>query len=284
MAKPIRFLHISDSHWASDAIAPGIDPKSRFDQLCAWIAAIRDPIDFIIHTGDWVHRGQLDDDLGHSTDQAWDRLQKLRLPILTAVGNHDHRKVLSQRLIDSLPAGWNIRLLDCDEGRLAYWFAVGNEFFLVLDARASQQIDPRGELCAKQLAAVTRLLADPDRHWTVFLHYPPIELDCEWIDRTMLIENGHQLHEILVPCSHRIRGVFFGHVHRPVCCLKDSILYASSGSPTMHFPNMPSNTQAIVQSDPIALANYICIRDGVTLVKTQWTMLSHSPSDQDPKL
>jgi hypothetical protein len=43
---------------------------------------------------------------------------------------------------------------------------------------------------------------------------------------------------------------------------------------------MPGDPQAIVQSDPLALANYICIRDGMTLVKTQWTILSNSPSDQ----
>jgi hypothetical protein len=96
----------------------------------------------------------------------------------------------------------------------------------------------------------------------------------------MRIDNGHQLHELLALHSGRVRGVFFGHVHRPVCCLKDSILYASSGSSAMHFPNMPGDPQAIVQSDPLAFANYICIRDGMTLVKTQWTILSHSPSDR----
>jgi hypothetical protein len=48
----------------------------------------------------------------------------------------------------------------------------------------------------------------------------------------------------------------------------------------MHFPNMPGDPQAIVQSDPLAFANYICIRDGMTLVKTQWTILSDSPSDR----
>lgn len=280
MDRAIRFVHISDTHWASDAIAPGIDSKSRFDQLCDRIAAIPDPIDFIFHTGDWVHRGHLDGDTGYSTNQAWDRLQQLGLPVLTAVGNHDHRQRLSQRLRGSLPRDWQIHSVDCEEDRLAYWFEVRGEFFLVLDARASRQIDPRGELCARQLAAVRKLLADADRCWTIFLHYPPIELDCEWIDRTMRIENGHQFHELLALHSGRVRGVFFGHVHRPVSCLKDSILYVSSGSSAMHFPNMPGDPQAIMQSDPLALANYICIRDGMTLVKTQWTILSDPPSDR----
>ncbi|MFM8402865.1 MAG: hypothetical protein ACKOAH_33975, partial [Pirellula sp.] len=75
--------------------------------------------------------------------------------------------------------------------------------------------------------------------------------------------------------AHRIRGVFFGHIHRPLCCIKDSVLYASTGSAAMHFPNMPADNKAFAQSDPIAFANYITIRQSGTLVKTQWTMLSN---------
>lgn len=278
MQNPIRILHISDTHWASDPIRPDIDPKSRFDQLCDWIASLNQPIDAIIHSGDWVHRAQFSEDSGDSTRAAWNRLSQLGIPILTAVGNHDNRLALLECLQSSLPAHWNLDPVASQEPRLAYSISFTDqgrpdESIMVLDARDSQEIDPRGRLCMDQLTAVEKLLSNPHSNWTIFLHYPPIQLDCDWIDRTMLIENGKQLHQILTRNSSRIRGVFFGHIHRPICCHKDSILYASAGSSTMHFPNMPTDSQAIMQSDPIAFANYISISEGSTLVKTQWTMI-----------
>lgn len=279
MADSIRILHISDTHWANEPIAPLIDPHSRFDQLCDWIASWSDPIDFIVHTGDWVHRGHLTEDQGVSTKTAWNRLSKLGIPVLSAVGNHDHRIALSECVHSSVPKNWQFHRIDSQPGRLAYWFSpnkksIADEAFLVLDARGPLDIDPRGNLCSEQLQAVEKLLVDSNRRWTIFLHYPPIPLDCNWIDQTMLIENGGQLHSLLASQPAKIRGVFFGHIHRPVCCIHQSILYASTGSTTMHFPNLPGDAKAVMQSDPIAFANYICINHNGALVKTQWTMLS----------
>lgn len=278
MSDSIHILQIGDTHWAKEPIAQGIDPQSRLDSLCNWINSLTAPIDFIVHTGDWVHRGHLAEDQGQTTRIAWERVSQLGIPILSAAGNHDNREALSQCLWRDFPTHWNLHRLDTAPQRLDYWFSINHpslpqEAFLVLDARASQSIDPRGQFCQEQLAAVERLLSSSDKHWTVFLHYPPIPLDCDWIDQTMLIENGIQLHAILANHSSRIRGVFFGHVHRPVCCSKDSVFYASTGSSTVHFPNMPGDKQAVMQSDPIAFANYIRINPLGALVKTQWTML-----------
>lgn len=278
MNHPLRMLHIGDTHWASEPIAPGIDSQARLNQLCDWIASIHQPIDALIHTGDWVHRGQLDCDSGNSTRTAWNRLAQIGIPILTAVGNHDNRSVLTQCFQQNLPAHWTVHYIHSKHPRLAYWLTLNpqtspHECVLVLDARDSQDIDPRGRLCDDQIIALEQLLSDPNRNWTIFLHYPPIPLECDWIDRTMLLENGTRLHAIFASYAKQIRGVFFGHIHRPICCVKDSVLYASTGSATMHFPNMPSDSAAIMQSDPVAFANYISISDSGTLVKTQWTML-----------
>jgi 3',5'-cyclic AMP phosphodiesterase CpdA len=280
MDDAIRLLHISDTHWSSEPIAPGIDSRSRLDALCDWIQAFSDPIDFIAHTGDWVHRGHIASDPGRSTQEAWRRLAKLGIPILTAVGNHDNRKTLSECMLESLPSHLKIQCIHAHPDRLDYWFSLdrGNlaqESFLVLDARGAQEIDPRGELSEQQIVAIEELFRrDPSRTWTIFLHYPPIALDCDWIDRTMLIQNGERLHAVFSANSYRIRGVFFGHIHRPICCLRDGVLYASTGSTAMHFPNLPGATKAVMQSDPVAFANYIRINNSGALVKTQWTIHS----------
>jgi 3',5'-cyclic AMP phosphodiesterase CpdA len=279
MDETIHILQLGDTHWATSPIASGIDSLARFDQVCNWIGSIRDPIDWIVHTGDWVHQGHLATDLGDSTRAAWAQLSKLGIPIATAVGNHDHRMALSECFFNAWPQNRELHRLKTQSDRLAYWFPCKpdsnrDESLLVLDARGSTQLDPQGEICLDQLAELEALLADSNRYWTVFLHYPPIELDCDWINRTMLIRNGMRLHELFAKHACRIRGVFFGHIHRPLCCLKDGVLYASTGSAAMHFPNMPGDDKALPQNDPIAFANYISISQSGTLVKTQWTMLS----------
>ena len=279
---PVRFLHISDTHWSKEQLAEGIDSAKRMTCLRDWIRSIRDPIDFIIHTGDWVHRGQVPGDDGESTRAAWGILQELEIPVLTTIGNHDNRRILVDCLFASVSrqlAYGNIKLQAFDkiDERLAYHFQVRDESFLVLDARDVLAIDPKGRLCERQLELVHKLMSETDRRWTLFLHYPPLPLDCDWIDRTMLIENGQALHECLLPYAHRIRGVFFGHVHRPTCTWRDGILYASAGAVGMHFPNMPSDEKAIMQSDPIAFANYVTLFENTVNLKQEWFLIP-SPS------
>jgi len=56
MASMVRFLQISDTHWSFDPLSlpscqQQIDTAKRFESLCKWIESLRDPIDFIVHTG-----------------------------------------------------------------------------------------------------------------------------------------------------------------------------------------------------------------------------------------
>jgi len=308
MASMVRFLQISDTHWSSEPLSlpsckQQIDTAKRFESLCAWIKSLRDPIDFIIHTGDWVHRGHVAGDSGESTRKIWDLAQQLGFPVFTAVGNHDHRSVLRECLVNSNAAhsgngsnksngkmdtavlgladgkpleivgGRNV-LDECAHSvggdRLCYRFSCKDEDFLVLDARDSQSIDPRGRIDTDQMSAIESCFAYSTKMCTVFLHYPPIRLDCQWIDRTMCVENGEELHSLFRRYRDRIRGVFFGHIHRPISALVDGVLYASCGSSAMHFPNFPSQSDVEFEADPLAFANYVTIDGNSVLVKPQW--------------
>jgi 3',5'-cyclic AMP phosphodiesterase CpdA len=298
----IRFLQISDTHWSFDPITLPcgqlqIDTAKRFELLCRWIESLADPVDFIVHTGDWVHRGHVAGDSGESTRKVWDLAQRLGFPVLTAVGNHDHRSVLREcfeKSIAKLAANSSVRpsgemlasvagLADgkplglvggrdapdeCE--RLCYRFTCKGEDFLVIDARDSQSIDPRGRIDSEQLIAIERYFANTTKACTLFLHYPPIRLDCHWIDRTMCVENGEELHSLLRKYRDRVRGVFFGHIHRPISAVVDGVMYASCGSSAMHFPNFPSQGDVEFESDPLAFANYVTIDGNSVLVKPQW--------------
>jgi 3',5'-cyclic AMP phosphodiesterase CpdA len=261
----VHFLQISDTHWSRSPIADGIDPGQRMDRLCRWIQSLDAPIDFIVHTGDLVHRGHIEGDDGSSTEQVVSLLRSLPYPVHCVVGNHDHRAAWP-RILGSMPGD----RLPCYSQRWAYHFQLRNERFFILDGRDDAAIDPRGMLGEAQIESLSSVLASTSEPATVFVHYPPLPLECDWIDRTMLLIDGDELHRVLAKHRNRVRGVFFGHVHRAVALQYEGVLYASTGGVALHFPNLPMETSATPQSDPIAFANYVCVGDSGTLLKTQW--------------
>lgn len=279
MSKSTYFLQLSDTHWAFDPIGDGIDSKLRFEKLRKWIHTCKAPIDFIVHTGDLVHRGHIDGDTGASTREMWRLSQELRIPIFPVAGNHDNRNTLADCFWSSTHNCPNFNATPCTSHpsvtstKLSYHFTHNDEVFLVLDARDTQQIDPQGYLDPEQFQALDSVLTQNARKLTLFLHYPPIALDCDWIDRTMTIQNGIELHRRLMRYRDRIRAVFFGHIHRPTSVYVDGILYASSGSSAMHFPNLPNATSVEFQRDPAAFANYVTIRDNSIWIKPQWVSI-----------
>lgn len=268
-------LQVSDTHLGSDPgfeISPGIKPWERttalLDAIHVWMVRDSVEIDLIIHTGDLVHRGHIPQDAGESTRRGLEMFRSLTKPMHWVVGNHDNRSAL-QHALGSMPG----ESLTTREDRWAYHFVQGNERVILLDARGSHEYDPQGEVSPDQLVCFESLLGSTEEPISLFLHYPPLSLGSEWIDRTMLIRNGLALHNLLVSHRSRVRGVFFGHVHRSTCTIKDGILYASCGSPTMHFPNWPGSESAVTCDDPIAFAQYIQISDDGVVVKPQWKLL-----------
>lgn len=271
----LRILQVSDTHLGSDAgfeISPGIKPWERTTALLAaidrWMARDSIEIDVIIHTGDIVHRGHIPQDDGESTRRGIELFRDLSKPMHWVVGNHDNRSAL-QNALGSMPG----ESLTIREDRWAYHFVQGKERVVVLDARGPHQYDPQGEISPDQLVCLESLLRSTSESVSLFLHYPPLSLGSTWIDRTMLVRNGADLHCLLAAHRTRVRGVFFGHVHRSTCSMKDGILYAACGSATMHFPNWPGSNTAVTCDDPIAFVQYIQISDEGVVVKPQWQLL-----------
>lgn len=259
----VRFLQITDTHWSASSIAAGIEPAERLSQLCDWIRSLRAPIDFIVHTGDVVHRGHVPEDDGESTRRAIAQLRGLPFPIHFVVGNHDHRRLWPE-LLGGIPG------VPLSSARWAYHFVVGSERLVVLDGRDRLAIDPAGRLEEEQLLGLEALLSTSSEPLALFMHYPPLPLDCDWIDRTMLLSNGRELHALLAAHADRIRGVFFGHIHRPVTLVLEGVLYASAGSSTMLFPNFPNDATAVAQADARPMANYVTLGEAGTRIKTLW--------------
>jgi 3',5'-cyclic-AMP phosphodiesterase len=192
--------HISDTHLALDT--PDAERRMRdFASTIADINALDPAADVIVHTGDIVHNGRMDE-----YAQAAALLAKARAPVYVLPGNKDDRA--------------NLRAAFSARGYLA----PNSEFidYAVEDypARliALDTLKPganRGEFRPEQARRLIELIdAEPNKPIAVFTHHPPFEV-MVGPDRFHFetMESMARLRDALQRCG-RIVAVFSGHVHR----------------------------------------------------------------------
>ncbi|MCY3945237.1 MAG: metallophosphoesterase [Anaerolineaceae bacterium] len=215
--QPLTFVHISDSHLATDPAWSGpltdILPRPGAEALVREIAALPMPIDFVLHTGD-VHS---DPERPQDYRQAADLYRQLRMPVYFLPGNHDRSDWLQRELM-----GIHEPAAQADQE-----FEIGGVQFLLLDSSAPGVDEHYGWLEAEQLDWLAqRCAADDPRPLVVALHHNPLSLVVPWLDGIVL-RNGEALHEALLPARARLRCVFYGHIHESILTLRDGIPYQS---------------------------------------------------------
>jgi 3',5'-cyclic AMP phosphodiesterase CpdA len=198
-----KLIHITDTNFVAPGLTLyGLDPRARLEAAITDINTHHADAELAVVTGDLTHWGEV---------QAYSNflqcMRALRLPYIVLVGNHDRRAAC----LDVLPSaprdpngfvqGWR----DTPRGRLL--------FLDTLDERSHA-----GELCDRRLAWCARALSDapPDRPLYIFMHHPPFEIGVHMMDRIALSERA-DFATIVRPHRNRIRHLFFGHVHRPIC-------------------------------------------------------------------
>ena len=221
----MRFIHITDTHIAPqpDFEHYGHPTLANLDVVVDAINALTFPFDFVLHSGDVV-----EDRSEAAYKVARRSLQRLRAPVYYVAGNHDDADLLRRVLMGGTVAG----------GRLDYEWMVDGVQVAVFDTRGTR--DPAGALTDRQLAGVKALCTPQGPPLVICLHHPPLPLDSLWLDRgwtvpqgvvpNMLLEQGPQFLEAIRPARERIRGVFFGHVHRAYQVVKDGVLFSSAPS------------------------------------------------------
>lgn len=199
----MKLLHITDTHF----VAPGnrlygLDPAERLALAIADINANHADAEICVVTGDITHWGE---------PEAYalfrDTMAKLAVPHVALVGNHDRRRAC----LDTLAAapedgnGFVQGFRDTEAGRLI--------FLDTLD-----ETSHAGQMCARRLEWLADALASTGRDQPVllFMHHPPFEVGVHMMDRIALAEREAFL-EVVKPYLPRIRHLFFGHVHRPIC-------------------------------------------------------------------
>ena len=258
MTYPLYFVHISDSHLGAERDWTACDhvPYRNLERIVAAINALSPQPRFVVHTGDVAN---------HDSEDAYrfaaELFARLQVPAYFATGNHDTRTYMHQHLV----MGPKEDLLSTED-RVCYRFAVDDERFLVLDSQRPGEVV--GELGAAQLDMVREEAARPDGRFTVFLHHAPIDLDSRWFSEKIALLDGDALHQALLPGWERLRGVFFGHVHRGTQTFKDGILYTSVPSTFCQLNLWPEDTETSFDTAHPPCFNFATLYPDRTIVKS----------------
>lgn len=261
----MRFIHITDTHIAADPAfeSYGRMPLARLEALVRAINVLTFPVDFVLHTGDLA---------GDGSEGAYlfarQVLSRLRAPVHYVAGNHDDAEIL-QRVM--------LRRASPDP-RFDYTLSVAGLVVAVFDSRGP--VDPAGTLTDDQLRSLRTLCAPAGPPLVIAIHHPPLPLDIPWLDAgwateagqgaTMLLERGPEFLEAITPARHRIRGVFFGHVHRAFQLVRSGILFSSAPSGFAQFRTWPDQVSPMgAESEPAGFSV-------VTITEEQTTVRHHS--------
>lgn len=231
----VYFAIISDTHIGptADYSRHGYQPLPCARRAVETLNNLPTKPDFVIHTGDIVT-----DPDPVSYQLAAKVLSGIEAPTYYINGNHDRAQDIHKYF-----AMGPKQDVTADPGVLSYTFEVKGNRFLVLDARGPDEIDPQGLLSEAQLAVVQREATPDGPPLTVFLHYPVLPLNSVWMDRNMLVQNGDELHQALLPARDRLRAVFYGHVHQSVQTMRDGILYVATASTFSQFTAWPTHAE-----------------------------------------
>ncbi|VFR70368.1 3',5'-cyclic-nucleotide phosphodiesterase [plant metagenome] len=197
----MKFIHLTDTHLVADGgELYGTNPKQRLRQAIAHLLARQPDAEAVVVTGDLTHHG-------HAQAYAHLRecLSALTLPVYPILGNHDSRVVFKEYF----PG-----VAQDEHGFIQYSVDFGSHLALFLDTN-----EPGvhwGVYCETRAAWLRARLAETDRPVLLFMHHPFFPIGIPSMDFLSLRDPAPLLAAI---AGHeaRIRHVFFGHIHRPIC-------------------------------------------------------------------
>jgi len=266
----LHFVQLSDTHLLMPGVKPyygdvseDLDLYARqilalpYTAIQATEAAIREinalplKIDFVLHTGD------IGNDLKKPEEYAFmrDLFAKLKYPIYYLPGNHDDVKLV-QSVLQNRSASDSFEYEIEDSGVQ----------IVCLDSNGTNP-PHSGWLDDTQLEWLeTICMAEDDRPLVVALHHHPIPIDVPWLDELALL-NGDAMHKILLKAKHRLRGVFYGHIHHAVDVVRDGIVYSAAPSAYTQFVGWPGFEVASLEEGARCGFNVVSIQADTTYVR-----------------
>lgn len=199
----MKFIHLTDTHLVPPTHALwGLDPAWRLRRAIESINRHHADAMFCVLTGDLTHFGQRQAYLALA-----DELSQLAIPCYRILGNHDHRGTYLSVFDESKTD---------DNGFVQYARSMGElGTFLFLDT--NEPGVHHGVFCDKRAEWLTAQLAEAGEDPVVlFMHHPPFNIELRSMDQYSLLDPAPFLRAVRGRES-RIRHIFFGHIHRPIC-------------------------------------------------------------------
>jgi Icc protein len=253
----MRFIHITDTHVGSTPTY-GLSGKPALATLEALVEAINNlPFqpDFVLHSGDVTDDGKIE-----SYRLARPILEKIKAPIYYVIGNHDRPTTMLPTLLDNQPTG----------ERYDYEIEIGGFKMIVLDTRGP--VDPAGTITSEQFAHLREVCRPDGPPLIIAMHHQPVLLDAHWLDQkwdnglSMPLDRAREFRDTIAPAKNRLRGVFFGHVHRGFQVFQEGILYCSAPSAYNQYESWPGMRQPVA-SDELPGFGVVTVTPEYTLVR-----------------
>ncbi len=255
--KTMRFVHITDTHIGPtpDHRVLGQLPYPAVGALVEQINSLPFEPDFVLHTGDVT-----DDASEAAYALARPLLEKIKAPVLYALGNHDRPEPMRQILLGKAPTS----------DRYDYQMNIQGIELAVFDTRGP--VDPEGTLTAEQFNALRNLCQPSGPPLVIALHHQPVPLDIAWLDhgwdgRRMMLDCSEAFLEAIAPARNRIRGVFFGHVHRSAQVFREGILFCTPPSACAQIFAWPTQTEPVPSPAELPGFNVVTITDDQTIIR-----------------
>lgn len=194
------FIHLTDCHVVGgDAILYGMNPRERLQQAVTSINSEHGDAEFVVVSGDLTHWGEEDAYLAF-----FEQINQLTMPYVLMMGNHDNTKAFA-KFFPVAPrdqAGFIQSVRDTTFARI-----------LFLDTSVTGT--HAGGYCQQRLDWLEQQLETSNEPLLIFMHHPPFPVGIKGMDAIMM-QDSEAFHTVLAPHKHRIRHLFFGHIHRPI--------------------------------------------------------------------
>jgi 3',5'-cyclic AMP phosphodiesterase CpdA len=176
-------------------------------------------IDFVMHTGDVVHFPETPEHY----HVARNILKQIRYPVYYCPGNHDFVADFQTHFLGKAPHEVHARY-DAE-------YDVNGVQVVMMDSHLPPDVEGHsGFVTPDQLNWLDEICrVDDKRPLVVGVHHHALPLEAEWLDR-LVLKNGIALHNTLLKAKHRLRGVFYGHIHESIVTVREGISYYSVNS------------------------------------------------------
>ena len=221
----VRLVQLTDCHLGLDCEfnLAGVNTHDTFSKVLSAVK-INEPSSYTFVTGDIACEGAEASYQLFSAMMASSQLDYGWLP-----GNHDD----FQQMQKTIPQP----------------FVKAKEFgeWVVISLVSSVPGKVNGELSAYELQALSDLLEQyKDQFILLFVHHPPVDIQCQWLDEQR-ISNSEKLNEV-ISVHKKVKAIFTGHVHQesetnwfgiPVFTTPSTCFQFTSHSDTFDISNQP---------------------------------------------